>query len=55
MQPDADDFLASLETEAANPSTAHLRCLAQNLPVRPLDGQPYRMVRYRASRTYWYG
>lgn len=24
MQPDADDFLASLETEAANPSTAHL-------------------------------
>ena len=24
MQPDADDFLASLETEAANPFTAHL-------------------------------
>ncbi len=44
MQPDADDFLASLETEAANPSTAHLDAMDPLTLTRAMNAEDAKVA-----------
>ncbi len=44
MQPDADDFLASLETEAPNPSTAHLDAMDPLTLTRAMNAEDAKVA-----------